>query len=384
MHQISPPHATPIIHVISDAGPHPYFRTLIEASGLDRRGLVVGSVGPAGPLQHDMSELGVRSFALDATQRTTYPAAVARLARQLRLWRVQVVQTHLVDGSLVGLAAAALARVPVRIFTGHHSHELPYHGHKLLWPDRACARALCTHVIAPSQQVADILVQYTHIDRRKIAVVHHGFDLARLDPSRISGTEVRAELGLGEATVLGAIGRIYELKNYANLIRAFADVHSDGDTRLVIAGRGDAGPLRRLAAELGVGERVMLVGSRSDVPDLLAACDAFVHPAITESFGMVIVEAMAMGKPVLSTPVGIAPEVISSGETGVLADGPSVQQLRTGLQELESLRDFWLDIGAAARVRVSAFTAAAMAASYEELYARWLADANGCMRNADR
>ena len=84
----------------------------------------------------------------------------------------------------------------------------------------------------------------------------------------------------------------------------------------MIVGAGDASGLAARARELNIGDRVVLCGPRDDVPDVLAAVDVFVHPAVAESFGMVIVEAMAMARPVLSTPVGIAPEVISAGETG--------------------------------------------------------------------
>src|SRR6476659_8172525 len=117
-----------VLHVISTAGPHPWFRTLIEDGHVDPQTLVIGCVGPGGALQEDMRELGVESFALGATSRAALPAATVRLARLLRRARPDVVQTHLVEGSLVGLAAARLARIPVAIMTAHHSHELPFHG----------------------------------------------------------------------------------------------------------------------------------------------------------------------------------------------------------------------------------------------------------------
>lgn len=374
MEQIRQKAATPVVHVISDAGPHPYFRTLIEAGGLDPCSVVVGCVGPAGPLQTDMRQLGVATFALDARSRADYPATTVRLARFLRRERASVVQSHLVDGSLVGLAAARLASVPVSVFTAHHSHELPIHGRKLVWSDRLCAGPLCDHVIAPSQQLADVLVQFTGVDRGKIAVVPHGFDLGRLNPAEVDGSRVRAELGLGDGLVLGAIGRIYALKNYEALIRAFSAAGGAvDDAKLVIVGRGDVESLRVVAAEFGIADRVLFPGPRSDVPQLLAAFDAFLHPAVVESFGMVIIEAMAMARPVLSTPVGIAPEVIRTGITGVLCAGHTQHSLVEGLQTLMGLRSSWGRIGSTARARVAGFTAKAMAGRYVELYDEWVA-----------
>jgi len=363
-----------VVHVITDAGPHPYFRTLIEAGGLDRELVSVGCVGPAGPLQDDMRSLGVSTFALGACTRAAYPAAIARLAGKLRRRRTDVVQTHLVDGSLVGLAAARLARTPVAVMTAHHSHELPFHGRRLLWPERLCTGPLSDHIIAPSLDVLLTLTRVAHVPEHKIEIVHHGFDLERLDPHNVDSARVRRELGLEGKLVFGAIGRLYALKNYGALLEAFASALAEvREARLVIVGAGDAGPLAAQARALGIADRVQLCGPRRDVPEVLAAFDVFVHPAIAESFGMVIVEAMAMARPVLSTPVGIAPEVIVSGETGVLCSSPDPSALARCLREMMALRSSWPAIGASARRRVEGFTAASMASRYSELYARWLA-----------
>jgi glycosyltransferase involved in cell wall biosynthesis len=257
--------------------------------------------------------------------------------------------------------------------TAHHSHELPFHGRRLLWAERLAAGPMCDHIIAPSRQVLATLTGLAHAPADKIEVVHHGFDLHRLDPDLVDGADVRRELGLEGKLVFGAIGRLYVLKNYAALLQAFASALADvPEARLMITGPGDARPLAALAMELRIGDRVLLCGARGDVPELLAACDVFVHPALAESFGMVIVEAMAMARPVLSTAVGIAPEVITSRQTGLLAASPDSSALAQGLREMLMLRPHWRTIGAAARRRVKGFTAAAMARRYEELYTRWL------------
>jgi glycosyltransferase involved in cell wall biosynthesis len=126
------------------------------------------------------------------------------------------------------------------------------------------------------------------------------------------------------------------------------------------------------AAALGIGDRVVFTGPRSDVPELLAAFDAFVHPAVAESFGMVIVEAMAMGLPVLTTPVGIACEVIHGRGSGLVTNGSDPIALERGLLELLELRSSWPEMGAAARRQVVGFTAQRMASRYHELYEKWL------------
>jgi glycosyltransferase involved in cell wall biosynthesis len=259
--------------------------------------------------------------------------------------------------------------------TAHHSHELPFHGRRLLWTERIAAGPLCDHIIAPSQQVRGTLTRLAHVPAEKIEVVHHGFDLDRLDPGNVDRASVRSELGLDGKLAFGAIGRLYHLKNYPALLRAFDSALANvPEARLVIVGAGDARPLAALADELGIAHRVVICGPRNDVPEVLAALDVFVHPAVAESFGMVIVEAMAMARPVLSTPVGIATEVIAPDATGVLCSSSETRALAAGLEEILALRPRWRELGMAARRRVQGFTATAMAERYLQLYERWIAD----------
>jgi glycosyltransferase involved in cell wall biosynthesis len=323
-----------------------------------------------------MRSLGVATFALGARSRRAYPVALARLVGVLRRSRAEVVQTHLLDGSLVGLAAARLARAPQAVMTAHHSHELPFHGRRLLWPERLCAGPMCDHIIAPSRQVAATLGRLAHVPDEKISIVHHGFDLKRLDPHSVDEARVRRELGLEGRLVVGAIGRIYWIKNYPALLEAFASALSETpEARLLIVGPGEPAQLRALAGALGIGDRVLLCGARSDIPDVLAAMDLFVHPALAESFGMAIIEAMAMAKPVLTTRVGIAPEVVRDGVTGVFSRGGNSADLAVGLRSMLALRARWQTLGAAARREVSGFTAANMGRRYAELYDAWLDEA---------
>ena len=89
--------------------------------------------------------------------------------------------------------------------------------------------------------------------------------------------------------MFGAIGRLYPLKNYPALLKAFASALAEiPEARLVIVGGGEPGSLIPRPAALGIAYRVAFCGPRDDIPELLAAFDVFVHPAIAESFGMVM------------------------------------------------------------------------------------------------
>jgi glycosyltransferase involved in cell wall biosynthesis len=217
------------------------------------------------------------------------------------------------------------------------------------------------------------MIEYARVRPEKIEVVHHGFDLEWLDPASAGGATVRAELGLEDEVVFGAVGRLYEIKNFEALIRAFAAAFKGAPrAALVIAGPGDSDVLRNLARQLGVAERVVLCGLRKDIPELFGSFDVFVHPALAESFGMVIVEAMAMKLPVLCTPVGIAPEVLAVPGAGILTEDASVDALTAGLVEMLQLRSEWPAMGTEARRRAQQFTAVDMANRYLGLYEKWV------------
>jgi glycosyltransferase involved in cell wall biosynthesis len=363
-----------VLHLISDAGPHPYFELIGSHADRERFDIQIGSLGPRGALQGDAERMELGTFSLDAASRRAYPAAAVELARRLRRERIDVVQTHLLDGSVVGLIAARLARTPAVIFTGHHSHEIPMHDRRALTAvDRLCAGPLCDAIISPSAQMRDTLVRVHGVPAEKVRVIHHGFELGLLDPARVDGARVRAELELEGRTVLTSIGRIYWMKNQEALLRAFAALAPEWpETALLLVGAGETQALAELAGSLGVADRLRMVPRRTDVPELLAATDLFVHPARAESFGMVIVEAMALARPVVSTPVGIAPDVVQDGVTGVLAGGADAESLETALRTAFSMRDRWEEMGAAARAAALAFPAAGMVAAYEEVYVELL------------
>ena len=103
------------------------------------------------------------------------------------------------------------------------------------------------------------------------------------------------------------------------------------------------------------------------MPEVLAATDVFVLPSLGESFGQVIIEAMAMARPVVSTPVGIAPEALDDG-TGVLAADTQPEDLEAALRRALGLRSEWPAIGRRARARALEFTAPKMVEHYETYY----------------
>ena len=364
-----------VFHFISDSYSTEYFRLMARYTDRSRFEIQVASLRSAGGLQNGLAEVGIPTFALGAESRWAYPAAAAKLAVWLRRRRVDVVHAHLFEASVVGLLAARAAGVKVRVFTGHHSHEVPLHNRRALFEvDRFVACRLANVVVAPSREMGDTFVEKYGCDSAHLHVIEHGLDLARFDPETANREGVRAELGLTDQIVFGAISKHFWVKNLDALVRAFADVATTHpNAHLVILGVGDSSRLADLVAQFNLSSRVSILPRRRDVPDVLAAFDVFVHPALAESFGFAIVEAMAMAKPVAATRVGIARDVIDDGLSGIEIGGTDPASVRDAMLRAVTIRDQWPALGAEARRRVLMFTPERWVRNHERLYLNTLA-----------
>jgi glycosyltransferase involved in cell wall biosynthesis len=359
-----------VLHFISDSQPTEYFRVIARHTDHRQFALAVGSLTGGGPLQASLHEIGVPTLALGVERRSEYPQAVVRLARLLTRNRVDVLHAHLFEASFVGLLAARVARVPLGVFTGHHSHEVPLHNRRALFEvDRFMARRLADVIVAPSREMGATFVNVYGCDPRTVEVIEHGLDLVRFDPARANPQSVRTELGLDGKLVLGAISKHFWVKNLDALVRAFATIATDRtDVHLIVLGIGDSSELAGLVRRLGLEERVSVLAPRDDVPNVLAACDLFVHPALAESFGFAVVEAMAMARPVVATPVGIARDVIEDGVSGFRISGTDPESICRAVTIALAHCDRWAELGAEARRRALRFTPERWVSAHERLY----------------
>jgi glycosyltransferase involved in cell wall biosynthesis len=361
-----------VVHFISSSNRTEYFRLIAQHTDHGRFAMEVGSLEGPRELQEGLRERGVPTFALGAGKRWQYPLATLRLAWRLRRDKVDVLHTHLLEASLVGLLAAKLARTKLAIFTGHHSHEVPLHQRRLLFEvDRLAARWLADVVISPSGEMRDTFVNVYGCRPDRVELIEHGIDLSRYDPDLTDGTRVRAELGLNGKLVFGAISKHFWVKNLDALVRAFSVIAAQRpDAHLVVLGIGDSSSLAALVETLDLGRQVTILSPRGDIPEVLASFDVFVHPALAESFGLAPVEAMAMALPVVATPVGIAGDVIEDGVSGIRIAGTDVDSIVEAMTRALELRGRWPEIGAEARRRALTFTPERWVAAHERLYER--------------
>jgi glycosyltransferase involved in cell wall biosynthesis len=188
----------------------------------------------------------------------------------------------------------------------------------------------------------------------KIHVLYNGLDLSPHENPR-SRAQTRRELGIDDdAFVLINVGELTARKNAALLVRSMpAALEKRGDLHVLLVGTGpEAQPLRELAAECGVQDRLHLLGFRSDVADFLAASDVLVHCARVEGFGYAVAEAGAAGIPAVAARTSSIPEIIEDGVSGALFEDDLMGDLVRALEPYLHDRALRERHGQAGRLRV--------------------------------
>lgn len=258
--------------------------------------------------------------------RLRHPHDVARTLRalrdQARRTGAQLVLNNTNVAQIYGGAAAASLHLPA-VWWQHTIPRRSYGGPLMTRPllDRMAAPLPAALVVAPSAEAAAAQRELT--PRRRIEVVPPGVDLERVRASAGRGAALREREGLSPGPVVGMAGWIWPWKGQDVFLRAAAALAERWpEARFVIVGgTGDEafrGRLDDLVHQLGLVGRVVFAGERPDVYDWFDAMDVAVHASFGEAFGLVIVEAMALGTPVVATSAGGPSEIIEDGVSGIL------------------------------------------------------------------
>ncbi|MCC6176220.1 MAG: glycosyltransferase family 4 protein [Chloroflexi bacterium] len=231
-------------------------------------------------------------------------------------------------------------------------------------------RRLSRAVVAVSHQHRAELVREAHVPPDRVHVVHNGVDTSEFRPltSDADKAVLRATLGLpAEAPLLLFAGDLRSpRKGLDTVLRAMPSL--PGDLRLIVAGEARRSPYPAAAQRAGLAGRVDFIGFRSDLADVMRACDVFVLPTHYDPFGLVILEAMASGLPSIATAQAGASEVITSGVDGlVIADPDDAQAVANGVRELLDDPARRRAMGAAARETAERHDWSRVAAQMEAL-----------------
>jgi glycosyltransferase involved in cell wall biosynthesis len=301
------------------------------------------------------------------------PLALGRLVALLRERRYDVVHSHLFRADIYGgLAVGQVGQPrPFLVSTRHNDDRFflnPFIGivHYLL-------SARQDMIIAISDHVAHFTIARGVRHPGRVRRVYHGLQPPETVVQEREGQRIRQdELRVGpDAFLVGNVGRLAPQKGQRHLIEAMPLLLERIPTaHAVIAGGGDLEPfLRELAEELEVDERVHVLGPRQDVPALMHALDVFAMPSIWEGFGLVLLEAMAAGKPIVASRTATIPEVVLDNETGLLVPAGDPPALAQALARLAEDRELARRLGEAGRERLQKhFSIEKMVGDTETLY----------------
>ena len=309
------------------------------------------------------------------SEQTFSPMGIAyRLAKALRKIRPDVVHTHKYKDSFIGTLVARSLGIPyvVRIVHGLPEPFMGLRNAKMVAytaADRLMTGWFVDRVVAVSSDIEKVLIGMYGSNR--VSCIHNGIDLeaVRVTTSREA---FRRKWQIPEdAVVIGTVGRLVPVKGHAILLEATRILQASiGNVALVLVGDG---PLRKdleaNAKRLGLEKSVIFAGQQDQSYDFMNMMDVFVLPSLHEGIPMVVLEALALQRPVVATRVGGIPEVIEHGQTGFLAEPSDASSLARLLQRLVEDLPMAVSIGKAGRTRVEEkFTARTMAGKTAELY----------------
>ena len=283
-------------------------------------------------LRLDFEEEDIRVINLQADSR--YDSLfLGRIARVLREERPDIIHTHLPRADVAGAFARVFHPGLVWVCSVHAIYSEDWSGRwslplfNLLW--RRADIMLCI-----SHAVREWLVG-RGVPQDKARVIHYGIEPEKFSEPRVN---LREQWGLNDNAVVGSIGRLEPRKGHDLLIQAMPELCMRvPSARLLIAGHDPCGygvTLRRLIDRLGLGEKVRLVGFQTDVVSFLNALDVFAFASSSEGFGQVVIEAMAAGKPVITSKIAPLTEIVADGETGLLVESGSPQSFASAIAQL--------------------------------------------------
>ncbi|RMF43093.1 MAG: glycosyltransferase [Planctomycetota bacterium] len=319
-----------------------------------------------GPLHNRLGDAGVPVHVIGKSWKFD-PRTWRRLRAVLREISPDVVHTWLFAANSYGRTAARAAGVPV-IVAGERCVD-PWKR----WWHFAIDRHLARHtdrIITNTSAVVDFYAQHG-IAQEKFSVIPNAVEIPQVEA--VGRAEIWRRLGLPpRAKLVLAVGRLWKQKGYKDLIWAADMLHSAfPDMWFVIAGAGpDLAVLQRFRDSIAAHDSVRFVGHRGDALTLLASCDALWNGSLYEGQSNTILEAMALGKPVLASDIPGNRDLVKHEETGFLYRLGDIQKLCSYTLRLLESPDLAQRMGEAAQARVRAeFSLPRMVAAHEALYA---------------
>lgn len=313
--------------------------------------------------------------------RWNYRKIFRALKDEIRRFRPHILQAHHFDETVIGAIAAKKMKVPAFVI-GHQYSDHIYvltEGLKrrtYLYVEKLCNQYADT-IVVPTQEVVDLLLKQG-VDENKIVKNPYGTDFGMIeDVSEHAVESIREEFELTDKFVALTCCRLNREKGLEYLLKAVPAIKTKHPSfQLVMIGTGAyEKELKRIHHELHLENSVKFVGWRTDALDWYSLSDVVIQPSLSESFCQVVMEALALKRPIIVTPVGIAPEVIINDKRGgylvPIADSEAIAEAVYALIENPEKRKRLADVGY--EFVKNNFSTETTALKYEDLYLRALA-----------
>ncbi len=302
--------------------------------------------------------------------------ALLEVTQFLSRHHYHIIHTHNSKAGFIGRLAGRLASVPIIV---HTVHGFSFHDQEPLWKrilllnlERLASR-WCDKMIFISQPLIDWGLKERVATPENIVKIYSGIEMDKFQPAaREEQHRLRQRWGLNIAdAVVGIVSKLWEGKGHGVLIRAFEKLLTHiPNAKLLIVGEGDIEDiLRRAVAKNGLNSRVLFTGFQMNIRDIVACFDVAVLPSFFEGMGRVLLEAMAMEKPVVGTRVGGIPDLIEDGVNGFLVEPGSVDRLADAIMRILTQPKLAHQMGRAGRKKIrTRYSADHMVRAIESVY----------------
>jgi len=358
--------------------------TLLAVKGLDKIKfevtLMSGPVeDPGQDREKEIEESGIRHIFTPELVRDVSLfkdlKAFLKIYRVLRKEKFDIVHSHTSKAGFLGRLAAKLSGVPISIYTPHGHVFFGYFSPlktKIFILLEKLASPLTDKITALTNGEKEDYLSHKIAGERRLVVICSGVDLNKFKelPSD-EKLKIKKELGIPESSLLvGTVGRLVPVKGPEFLIEASKIILTKyPDSYFIFAGDG---PLRQSlemkARRMGVRENIIFLGWRDDVPRIISILDVFVLPSLNEGMGRVLVEAMALRKPIVASRVGGIPDLVAHGKNGFLVPPQDPRELAKFIQLLLEDRGKREEMGSAGQEMISNFSKERMIEDTEKLY----------------
>jgi glycosyltransferase involved in cell wall biosynthesis len=320
-----------------------------------------------------LREAGIKVHSLSIHKHL--PFYLATLPALLLAHRPDILHCHLIPSNIIAKPLGALFRVPL-ILNHDHTNDPHRIDNKLLLAVDKTTNSFAHHIIAVAAACRNFLIQHESIPPHKITLIPNAIDLRRFSPRKSDRRKSRNKFGLPlDAKVIAGVGRLNSQKNFSLFLDiAAALVLRFPELRFLLAGDGpEESMLREKARSLGLEDRVVFAGYVADTRHVYTAADMLLMPSRFEGLPMTLLEAMAMGLPVVASKLDGIAEVIEDGREGFLAESIHPQDFVDRSATLLESPTKSSELASNARAKIeSRFSVERMTTAVEAIYDRFL------------